>query len=523
MKHRSAHLQLIAASVLLLVAWSNVAAANQWAFIGSRHQAMGGTGVAFANDSLGAYWNPANLAWRKGYDVMLPVTIDGYIENRALEKVTSLIQQYDDVQQIFEDKVLCTSGPCTGLSNGERQDVMSFLTDLGQYGRGGEAVHANLSLGLLGGKGSWAVSAQSLSTATMVSNIDLDRLGISATAAEFLGAGTLQAPNDTALRDQVGAILGGTPTAIQQANLLVALAEQSGAQLGDPGVRSLITGIASGFGTAAGAPDSFGNNQTGAVLGGLSTQEIGFSYGLKLPVPFLHDMGRRAKRIFRPLHYRVAIGGTIKYMAGMTFKQAYRYDTDLSGADITKKIKDFGETRWTHTAGLDLAISLKPFDWLRFGMVARNVNSPEFDWVPTLVNNQLIDKIVLEPQVRLGFAFIPIKNLTFAFDFDATENTVTTLPDFGSRMISLGAEYVIPMGKRVDLALRIGGYNNVSDTVDPDWAVTGGLGLRLWNFVLDASAGASLENEFVRTGEYTFTNLPTRFNVGVTLKWLQSI
>ena len=40
--------------MLVMLAWPGAALADQWAFVGSRYQAMGGTGVAFATDSLGA-------------------------------------------------------------------------------------------------------------------------------------------------------------------------------------------------------------------------------------------------------------------------------------------------------------------------------------------------------------------------------------------------------------------------------------------------------------------------------------
>jgi hypothetical protein len=134
-----------------------------------------------------------------------------------------------------------------------------------------------------------------------------------------------------------------------------------------------------------------------------------------------------------------------------------------------------------------------------------------------------VTKVHLDPQVRLGMAVIPIKNLTLAFDIDATSNEIATLPGYSSQVVSLGAEYVIPFGKRVDLAIRLGGYNNIATDYNQTWAMTGGLGLRLWGFHLDLAAGSSFEKEDVQTGTTTTTSLPTRMNLGLGLKWEQSL
>jgi len=120
-------------------------------------------------------------------------------------------------------------------------------------------------------------------------------------------------------------------------------------------------------------------------------------------------------------------------------------------------------------------------------------------------------------------AVIPIKNLTLAFDIDATSNKVATLPGYSSQNVSIGAEYVIPFGKRVDLALRLGGYNNIATDYNQDWAMTGGLGLRLWGFHLDLAVGSSFERESIQTGTASTRSVPTRMNLGLGLKWEQSL
>jgi len=157
-------------------------------------------------------------------------------------------------------------------------------------------------------------------------------------------------------------------------------------------------------------------------------------------------------------------------------------------------------------------------------MMARNVNSPSFDIEPFFTpDGRYFSSIEVESQVRMGMALIPVENLTLAFDFDATSNQIETLPGFESRYVSLGVEYVIPFSRHLDLALRLGGYNNVSDTVDSDWALTGGVGLRAGRFNPDLSAGGAFSDETIRTGSTSFDTFPTRLNVGLGLSWEKSL
>jgi hypothetical protein len=208
-------------------------------------------------------------------------------------------------------------------------------------------------------------------------------------------------------------------------------------------------------------------------------------------------------------------------MLGITFLKELRYDEADSTGDFFKDWINVGETTYTNTAGLDLGFSWRPLDFVTFGMVARNVNSPAFDVAPFIspTTGQLVTEVELDAMVRMGVAMVPIRHLTLAFDFDVTENEVTTMPGFKSRIISLGAEYDLPIGRHFGVAFRMGGYNNVSDTVNQDWAMTGGLGLRMGLFQLDASVGSSFADEIVRTGTYTYQRIPTRFDVGVGLKF----
>jgi hypothetical protein len=247
------------------------------------------------------------------------------------------------------------------------------------------------------------------------------------------------------------------------------------------------------------------------------------SYGHKLPIPYFSRTQGMTHEVLRYFHNRMAVGGTLKYMLGITFVKTLLYDEPNGLAGLNFAERDLIAT--SHNAGLDLSFSMRPVDWFQWGFVARNVNSPAFEIAAPipLVSGSFTREIEVLPQVRLGTAFMPIDNLTLALDVDLTNNAIVTLPGFRSRILSLGGEYAIPMGRHVDLALRVGGYNNMSGAVDSKWAMTGGLGLRLWDFVLDLSVGGSFEEERVRTDTYDYQNVPSRLNIGLGLKWEHSL
>jgi len=515
---------LTAAVGLSMLATSAVA--DQWSFVGPRYQAMGGTGVAFADDSVAVYWNPANLAWKRGYDAQFPVGLNANIENDALAKLSDLIQTADDLGNVLDESLNCDPVACLALVGQARSDVMNFLIQLADYDKGAESVHFGVNLGLAGRVNNYGFSAMSMSTGTIFPDIDIDNLAIGDALTDLVGTTPLGTPVDSGLADTIATQLagGGIPSLAQvaQAENLVWLAEQAGANTSNANTQSFLTRLAVQS-AAGGGGDAFQDNQTGAVVAGLSTQEFAFTYAHKVPMPFRSEMGDTMRGITDFIHNRISLGGNLKYMLGIGFAETIRYSDGEGGGGVTSSFTGFKDPKISHNFGLDIGLSVRPVDWLQFGMVARNVNGPKFDIAPAVFNGKRVTKVEVPAQVRMGIALLPINNLTLAFDFDATENKIVTLPGFKSRIISLGAEYAIPFGKNVDLALRLGGYSNVAGVVKKDWTMTGGLGLRLWQFVLDLSAGGSFETEKIRTGSNKFTDIPPRLNAGLTLKWEKSL
>jgi hypothetical protein len=503
--------------VTLVALNPGVALADQWSFVGSRYQAMGGAGVAIADDSTATYWNTANLAFRKGWDVQFGATLNANVENRALESLSALAQEADDIDDSLDT---ARSDLSPSYAAEEASQIIGFIDDLNGYGSSGEAVHLGLDAILAMRKDSFGGSILSHSVGTLYPSVDLDNLNIAGGVEAFLDDGCCKAPNDTSLADSIAADYPGywdqtsDPGNLNNyADQLVYEFEQAGADTNDPSTEELILNFADKMTD----PDAnFAENNTGAILTGLSVQEVGFSYAVILPVPFLEKMPSLAQSILGYVDNKVSVGGQMKYMLGVTFVKATRYDTE-TGA-VVGDFSDFTDNNISHAFGLDLGLSYRPVDWFRFGLAARNVNSPKFD-----TDSDLFGDLKLDPTVRVGFAWLPVRNLTLALDVDATKNNIRSLPGYRSQLLSIGAEYDIPIFRSIRLAVRAGTYTNFSDTTRDDWSLTGGLGLQAGAFHLDASAGASFDKENIQTGTNEYTDIPTRLNLGLSLRWDVSI
>jgi hypothetical protein len=168
-----------------------------------------------------------------------------------------------------------------------------------------------------------------------------------------------------------------------------------------------------------------------------------------------------------------SIGLTAKVMQGA----AYNGTQNLSGGQDIKLRDSLGKATITTTYGIDLGAIYRPSSWLRFGVVAKDINQPEFDSPDG-------SKIKLGPQVRGGMALNPYSSLTLSADVDMTSNK-TLVPGVKSQVLSLGAEQTI---LTEFLSFRIGAFKNMQDATTP-FTPTAGLGLRIFAFRLDLGGG----------------------------------
>ena len=168
-----------------------------------------------------------------------------------------------------------------------------------------------------------------------------------------------------------------------------------------------------------------------------------------------------------------AIGITAKVIQGA----AYSGLVDLQSGNGVTITNRFGKPEISTTYGIDLGAIYRPISWIRFGIVAKDINKPVFDDTGG-------GEIKLEPQVRGGMALNPWSTLTLTADVDITKNK-TLVPGVKSQLLSLGAEQTF---LTEFISLRVGTFKNMQDAASP-FIPTAGLGLRLFFLRADVGGG----------------------------------
>jgi hypothetical protein len=174
-----------------------------------------------------------------------------------------------------------------------------------------------------------------------------------------------------------------------------------------------------------------------------------------------------------------SIGVTGKIIQGA----AYNGSTPLTGGTDVSITDNFGKATISTAFGIDVGAIYRPSSWLRFGVVAKDLNQPTFDAPGG-------GELKLEPQIRGGVAVNPYSSLTLTTDVDVTSNK-TFIPGIKSQVLSLGAEQTI---FSEFLSFRLGAFKNMQDTGTP-FTPTAGLGLRIYAFRLDAGGGYDFREE----------------------------
>lgn len=497
--------------LIAFVGGSGPAAAEEWSFVGARYQAMGGAGVAVVDDEHAAYWNPGALAFGESYGIALPAGAYLGAEGETLEDVDRVSDYLDDLGGNALDQLLADVAAGNALTSQQLGSALRLgAQELPGLDEGGEGVSAGIDASLLLRYRRFAVSGIGQSHFAADPLFDRDALSLSAETGanavdgliDPLTAADRYAPGDEpAVVAEIEALFvdAGSASPNLQAEELVYQAEQAGTNVRDAGVASNLVEIATQ--TIDTAAATFADNRSGSFVRGFAVEQIGFGYGH----PFLKK--------------RLGIGGNLKYMMGTTFNKFLRYD-DIGGlGDFTDALTDGDSREVTHTASLDLGVLLKPWDWLRFGVTARDVTKPEFDLArdPAFPGGKR--KLALDPQVRAGVALWILPSWVVAFDADLTKNESALIDGFQSRMLSLGTEWKLPLGP-VGLAFRGGAYLNTASQDLDGITLTAGLGLRIADFNLDLAVGASPKTEHVSAADDQ--RIPTRSNASLSLAFRRS-
>lgn len=175
---------------------------------------------------------------------------------------------------------------------------------------------------------------------------------------------------------------------------------------------------------------------------------------------------------------RFSVGVTGKVIQGA----AYNTKTNLQGGVDPNLLDNFGKAEISTSYGIDLGAMYRPSSWLKFGVVAKDINQPTFDAPDGL-------QYKLTPQVRGGVAVNPWSTMTITADMDITSNQ-TLVPGLKSQVLSLGMEQTI---LSEFISFRVGTYKNVQDA-GSIFTPTAGLGLRMYSFRLDVAGGYDFDN-----------------------------
>ncbi len=191
------------------------------------------------------------------------------------------------------------------------------------------------------------------------------------------------------------------------------------------------------------------------ALRGLEQRQVNFSYAYAF-----------ADKTF-------SIGVTGRVIQGAAYTGTA---TVTGGQDVTLS-DNFGKAKITTAFGIDVGAIYRPSSWLRLGVVAKDLNQPEFDAPDG-------SKLKLNPQVRGGVALNPWSTATMTADMDITSNQ-TLVPGIKSQVLSLGMEQTV---LSEFLSFRVGTYKNVQDAKSI-FTPTAGIGIRIYSFRLDLAGG----------------------------------
>ena len=149
----------------------------------------------------------------------------------------------------------------------------------------------------------------------------------------------------------------------------------------------------------------------------------------------------------------------------------------MQGGTDVEFSDNLGKATISTAFGLDIGAIYRPSSWLRFGLVAKDINQPTFKAPGG-------GELQLGPQVRGGVAVNPYSSLTLTADVDATANK-TFVPGVKSQVLSLGAEQTV---LSEFLSFRLGAFKNMKDAGTP-FIPTAGLGLRIFALRVDVGGG----------------------------------
>jgi len=489
-------LAVAVAMVLVLKMGAVPIFASSFKILGTRPLGMGGAFVAVAEDAIAQYWNPAGFALQKGLDIQIPVGV-------SIETTEGLIKEVDDlgdmavsVQEIIEAR---RSG--SGFDANMIQEFTSAINELDDLNKSGLGLvldingglnirFRNLGLGVINitelGTDPYvdllniglAVSTAPVTDALDALCVDVDQDGNPGDGTSGLNLWDLT-PSQQLIADSLATSLNGigTPTAPWTNQDIAEELVVAGALAGltDAEIQGVADSIVEGlklWDTLSGT--GFSDNKTNIRLNGIMLFEVPVTYARALPL---------LKNLY--------VGGNVKLMYGTVgFAQFDVFQDEDLMESLYQDYKNFYKASTTIGVDIGALYDLRKSLGLRFGMVVRNLNYPSFAQ-PKEAREAGLDKYTIQPQVRIGAAYWPLNFITLSADLDVTNNK-TVLPGYQSRMFGLGAEVNILNRSWLNLALRGGFMDNLSESYGSMF--TAGLGLNLFHLNLDFAGAISTKS-----------------------------
>jgi len=467
--------------------------ASSFKILGSRPLGMGGAFVAVAEDAIAQYWNPAGFALQKGLDIQIPVGVGMETTQGLIKEVDDLGDIASDVQEIMDAQ--SSGGPIDADMIQAFTSAINEIDDLNKSGLGlvldinaGLNIRfRNLGLGVINitelgadpyldlvniGLGEEVVNTDALDALCVDIALDGpgDVAGALSPAQDSIANSIADSLDDLGVAPTIGGWDNQTlAEELVSAGVLAGLSDSEIASVAST-IAEVAGSLAAGLLTGAG----FSDNETNIRLNGIMLFEVPVTYARELPW---------VKNLY--------VGGNVKFMYGTVgFAQ---FDV-FSGEDLTESLyqdyKDYTKTSTTIGVDIGALYDLKESLGARFGMVIRNLNYPSFGQ-PQKAKEAGLDKYVIQPQVRVGAAYWPLKFITLSADMDVTNNK-TVLPGYQSRMFGLGAEVNILNKSWLNLALRGGFMDNLSESYGSMF--TAGLGLNLFHLQLDFAGAISTKS-----------------------------
>jgi len=493
--------------------------AQSFKILGTRSLGMGGAGVALAQGEVSQYWNPAGLALRKGMEVEIPFGIGAELTQDLLKEANDLAHLAPKISAIQNKTIANTDA----LTLAQYQDFLNALVQINELNKEGLGVLVELQGGANIRIGPFAVSYNNFTEVGADPFVDTVNMGLSGGS---FGTGLNAVFNDGSIN---GSNPGVNPT--DQANLAAVITDMnSKLGLNLPGSASnianelIFNASTAGGGTLSSAEISqavskiqelynqaitflpggvnpFAANQTNLTLRGASVGEVAIGAG---------------RSFFQENAFlkRFSVGANVKILRGeVGYAKLNILEKSVQVKDL---YKDFTNNLKTSIAfGVDLGILYDMQDTrahCRWGVVARNVNRPEFDQ-PQAGKDAGLRDYSLDPQVRAGGAWRPLNWMTVVADVDLTNNS-TSLPGYKSRQVGGGLEINVFNRSWLNLALRGGLLKNIAEK-ESSLAYTAGLGLNLLHVCFDVGAALSSKSVKIDTGDQIPSSLRAAANLGV--------